>query len=122
MRKVREVLRLYHGAGLSIRAIARSVGVSPTNQRFERYASPTVRSSGHEGRPPPGGRAMAIGAHSFRSVNSILAHRLDENPPESIELGAPIEHDNIRNADILVMPRGPPDTLPRRIIQRAMSA
>ena len=39
---------------------------------------------------------MAIGAHSFRSVNSILAHRLDENPPESIELGAPIEHDNIR--------------------------
>ena len=30
MRKVREVLRLYHAAGLSIRAIARSVGVSPT--------------------------------------------------------------------------------------------
>ena len=30
MRKVREVLRLYHGAGLSIRAIARSLGVSPT--------------------------------------------------------------------------------------------
>ena len=30
MRKVREVLRLYHAAGMSIRAIARSVGVSPT--------------------------------------------------------------------------------------------
>ena len=41
-------------------------------------------------------RAMAIGAHSYRSVASILAHRLDENPPEQIELGVPIEHDNIR--------------------------
>ena len=41
-------------------------------------------------------RAMAIGAHSYRSVASILAHRLDENSPEQIELGAPIEHDNIR--------------------------
>ena len=30
MRKVREVLRLYHAAGLSIRAIARSLGASPT--------------------------------------------------------------------------------------------
>ena len=29
MRKVREVLQLYHAAGLSIRAIARSVGASP---------------------------------------------------------------------------------------------
>ena len=30
MRKVREALRLYHAAGLSIRAISRSGGVSPT--------------------------------------------------------------------------------------------
>ena len=30
MRKIREVLRLYHAAELSIRAIARSLGVSPT--------------------------------------------------------------------------------------------
>ena len=30
IRKVREVLRLYQAAGMSIRAIARSVGVSPT--------------------------------------------------------------------------------------------
>ncbi len=43
------------------------------------------------------GRAMAIGAHSYRNVASILAHRLDENPPEQIELGAPIDHDNIRD-------------------------
>ena len=41
-------------------------------------------------------KALAIGAHSFRSVDSILAHRLDENPPEQIELSAPVEHDNIR--------------------------
>ena len=30
MRKIREVLRLYHGAGLSVRAIARSVKASPS--------------------------------------------------------------------------------------------
>ena len=30
MRKMREVLRLYHGAGMSIRAIARSVKASPS--------------------------------------------------------------------------------------------
>ena len=30
MRKVREVLRLHHGAGLSGRAIARSLKLSPT--------------------------------------------------------------------------------------------
>ena len=30
MRKVREVLRLYRAAGMSIQAIARSVGISPT--------------------------------------------------------------------------------------------
>ena len=55
-----------------------------------------ANSYGEERLEAAAGRAMAIGAHSFRSVNSILAHRLDENPPESIELGAPIEHDNIR--------------------------
>ena len=30
MRKIREVLRLYHGAGLSVRALARSVKASPS--------------------------------------------------------------------------------------------
>ena len=43
-------------------------------------------------------RALAIGATSYRSVESILTHRLDENPPEQIELAAPIEHHNLRGA------------------------
>ena len=30
MRKIREVLRLYHAAGMSVRAIARSVKASPS--------------------------------------------------------------------------------------------
>ena len=44
-------------------------------------------------------RALAIGAHSYRSVESILAHRLDERAPEPTERTAVIEHDNIRGAD-----------------------
>ena len=30
-------------------------------------------------------RALAIGANSYRSIESILNHRLDEHPPEPIE-------------------------------------
>ena len=44
------------------------------------------------------GRAVALGAHSYRSVESILNHRLDQRPSEQIELALPIEHDNIRGA------------------------
>ena len=44
------------------------------------------------------GRAVALGAHSYRSVESILKHRLDQRPSEQIELALPIEHDNIRGA------------------------
>ena len=43
-------------------------------------------------------RALAIGGHSYRSVESILAHRLDEKPAEQLELAAPVEHHNIRGA------------------------
>ena len=43
-------------------------------------------------------RALAIGANSYCSVESILTHRLDERPGEQIELGAPVEHTNIRSA------------------------
>ena len=43
-------------------------------------------------------RALAIGGHSYRSVESILAHRLDEKPSEQLELAAPVEHHNIRGA------------------------
>ena len=42
------------------------------------------------------GRAETLGANSYRSVESILAHRLDERPSEQIELGLPIEHTNLR--------------------------
>ena len=44
------------------------------------------------------GKAVAIGAHSYRSVESILTHRLDQRPSEQIELALPIEHSNIRGA------------------------
>ena len=44
-------------------------------------------------------RALAIGANSYRSIESILNHRLDEHPPEPIEPTAPIEHHNIRGSD-----------------------
>ena len=53
-------------------------------------------SYGEERLEAAAAKALAIGTHSFRSVDSILAHRLDENPPEQIELGAAVEHDNIR--------------------------
>ena len=42
------------------------------------------------------GRAVSLGANSYRSVESILKHRLDERPSEQIELGLAIEHANLR--------------------------
>ena len=44
-------------------------------------------------------RALAIGSHSYRSVESILAHRLDVTPPEPVEPAAPLVHHNIRGPD-----------------------
>ena len=53
-------------------------------------------------------RALAIGSHSYRSVESIprfrhsgagLAHRLDESAPEPVEPAAPLVHHNIRSPD-----------------------
>ena len=44
-------------------------------------------------------RALAIASHSYRSVESILAHRLDVTPPEPVEPTAPVEHHNIRGPD-----------------------
>ena len=44
------------------------------------------------------GRALALGANSYRSVESILKHHLDERPSEQIELGLAIEHSNLRGA------------------------
>ena len=43
-------------------------------------------------------RALAIGSYSYRSVESILNHRLDETSSEQLERADPVEHDNIRGA------------------------
>ena len=57
-----------------------------------------VHSYGEDRLEAAAGRAVALGAHSYRSVESILNHRLDQRPSEQIELALPIEHDNIRGA------------------------
>jgi transposase len=45
-------------------------------------------------------RALAIGATNYRSVESILKHRLDQNPlPEATNATLPLFHDNIRGPD-----------------------
>ena len=42
-------------------------------------------------------RALTLGAHSFKSIESILKHALDNKPaPEQCELALPTDHDNIR--------------------------
>ena len=41
-------------------------------------------------------RALAIGSYSYRSVESILNHRLDEAGAAPPEPAAPVEHDNLR--------------------------
>lgn len=45
-------------------------------------------------------RALAIGAANYRSVESILKHRLDQNAlPEAASATLPLFHDNIRGPD-----------------------
>ena len=55
-------------------------------------------SYGEERLEAAAGRALALGSNSYRSVESILKHRLDERPSEQIELGLVIEHSNLRGA------------------------
>jgi transposase len=44
-------------------------------------------------------RALRSGAHSYRSVNSILGHGLDRVPfQEQAELSLPADHENVRGA------------------------
>jgi transposase len=44
-------------------------------------------------------RAAAIGGTSYRSVESILKHNLDQKPlPDQSAKSSPIEHNNIRGA------------------------
>ena len=67
-------------------------------------------------------RALAIDSCSYRGVESILRHRLDETHAEPPEPAEPVDHDNIRNADILVMPPGLPITVTPRTSYQAISA
>ena len=55
-------------------------------------------SYGEERLEAAAGHAVALGANSYRSVESILNHRLDQRPSEQIELGLAIEHSNVRGA------------------------
>ena len=42
-------------------------------------------------------RALTLGSHSYKSIESILKHRLDDKPlAEQQELALPEDHDNIR--------------------------
>ena len=44
-------------------------------------------------------RALTLGAHSYKSIASILKHGLDHKPvPEQEELELPIDHENIRGS------------------------
>ena len=43
-------------------------------------------------------RALAIGSYSYRSVESILQHRLDATAAKPFERADPVRHDNIRGA------------------------
>jgi transposase len=45
-------------------------------------------------------RALILGSHSVRSLESILKHRIDQQPlHEQHELNLPTDHDNIRGPD-----------------------
>jgi transposase len=45
-------------------------------------------------------RALRIGAHSYKSVESILKHKLDQQPlPEPAQTTLCIDHDNLRDPD-----------------------
>lgn len=45
-------------------------------------------------------RALLLGAHSYKSVESILKHKLDQQPlPEPAQKTLSIDHDNLRDPD-----------------------
>ena len=46
------------------------------------------------------GRALLLGTHQYKSIQSILKHGLESKPlPEQAELNLPEDHDNIRGSD-----------------------
>ena len=68
-------------------------------------------------------RAMALGSYRYRTVKNILAAGQDRLPLESAAETTPTPtHTNIRNADILVMPRGLPIAVTPRTSYKAISA
>ena len=68
-------------------------------------------------------RALAIRSCHYRTVKNILATGQDRLPLEPSAESAPTPtHANIRNADILVMPRGLPIAVTARISCQAISA
>ena len=68
-------------------------------------------------------RAIALGSCRFHTVKNILATGQDRRPLEPPAETAPTPtHANIRNADILVMPPGPPIAVTPRTSYQAISA
>ena len=68
-------------------------------------------------------RAMALGSYRYSTVKNILAAGQDRLPLEPAAETTPTPtHTNIRNADILVMPRGLPITVTPRTSYKAISA
>ena len=68
-------------------------------------------------------RALAIGSCHYRTVKNILPAGQDRLPldPPAETIPTP-NHTNIRNADILIMPRGPPTALTPRTFNKSISA
>jgi transposase len=54
---------------------------------------------GHERMEAACARAIALGTHSYRSVQSILQHHLDQVKPELPTAAVTASHENIRGAD-----------------------
>jgi transposase len=54
---------------------------------------------GHERMEAACARAIALGTHSYRSVQSILQHHLDQVKPELPTAAGTATHENIRGAD-----------------------
>ena len=81
------------------------------------------RQHGNDRLDAASARAIALRSCRFHTVKNILATGQDHLPldPPAETAPAPV-HDNIRNADILVMPLGLPTAVTPRISYQAISA
>ena len=81
------------------------------------------RQHGNDRLDAASARAIALGACRFHTVKNILATGQDRLPLEPPAETAPTPtHANIRNADILVMPRGLPIAVTPRTSYKTISA